>query len=77
MSLLMTTLDFIGLHFLLKKSDAFKTFKCFAKRVQNEKGYFITSLRSDHGKEFENEVFKNFCSKRGISHNFSCPRTPQ
>ena len=34
-------------------------------------------MRSDHGKEFENEVFKNFCSKRCISHNFSCPRTPQ
>ena len=34
-------------------------------------------MRSDHGKEFENEAFESFCSKRGISHNFSCPRTPQ
>ena len=68
---------FTWVAFLTHKSDAFETFKCFAKRVQNEKGYFITTLRSDHGKEFENEAFKNFCSKRGISHNFSCPRTPQ
>ena len=44
-------------------------FKYFARRVQNEKEYFITSLRSDHGKEFENE-FEIFCSKRGISDNF-------
>ena len=68
---------FCWVAFLTHKSDAFETFKCFTKRVQNEKGYFISSIRSDHGKEFENEVFDNFCSKRGISHNFSCPRTPQ
>ena len=68
---------FCWVAFLTHKNDAFEAFKSLAKRVQNEKGYFITSLRSDHGKEFVNESFEKFCSKRGISHNFSCPRTPQ
>ena len=37
----------------------------------------IKSIRSDHGGEFENEIFENFCNKKGITHNFSFPRTPQ
>ena len=34
-------------------------------------------MRSDHGKEFENDYFKSFCNEMGITHNFSSPRTPQ
>ena len=36
----------------------------------------IVSIRSDHGGEFENALFKNFFDENGISLNFSCPRTP-
>ncbi|GKB97186.1 retrovirus-related pol polyprotein from transposon TNT 1-94, partial [Tanacetum coccineum] len=36
------------------------------------------SIRTDHGREFDNEVqFKEFCNANGITHNFSAPRTPQ
>ncbi|CAJ2651723.1 unnamed protein product [Trifolium pratense] len=45
--------------------------------VQNEKGSNIISIRSDHGGEFENSYFESFFNENGISHNFSCPRTPQ
>ena len=37
----------------------------------------ISSIRSDHGGEFENHAFESFCDKHGIHHNFSAPRTPQ
>lgn len=37
----------------------------------------IISLISDHGGEFVNQRFEEFCDEFGISHNFSCPRTPQ
>ena len=47
----------------------------FLQIVQNEKGYSISSIRSDHGKEFENFGFNEFCGENGISHNFSAPRT--
>ena len=63
--------------FLSHKSDTFNAFKRFAKVVQNEKGTTIVSLRSDHGKEFENEDFSCYCFENGINHNFSAPRTPQ
>src|SRR3954467_7432602 len=35
------------------------------------------SIRSDHGGEFENHLFEEFCGNHGINHNFSAPRTPQ
>ena len=63
--------------FLTHKDESFKVFKVFCKKVQNEKGVSIVSIRSDHGGEFENELFENFCEENGINHNFSTPRTPQ
>ena len=63
--------------FLAHKNDAFNAFKSFTKRIQNEKGFCITKIRSDHGTEFENHEFDEFCNEHGIDHNFSVPRTPQ
>ena len=63
--------------FLVHKSDAFKAFKKYAKQTQNEKSITIASIRSDHGGEFQNALFEEFCGEHGISHNFSEPRTPQ
>ena len=42
-----------------------------------KKSYSISSIRIDHGKEFENLGFNAFCGENGISHNFFAPRTPQ
>ena len=63
--------------FLANKDDAIDAFRIFCKKVQNEKGYSITCIRSDHGGEFENHAFENFCNDLGIEHQFSSPRTPQ
>jgi len=54
-----------------------KHLKKFAKLVQNEKDLKIKIIRSDHGREFQNESFENFCDENGILHNFFTPRTPQ
>ena len=62
---------------MVHNTDAFKAFENFVKRVQKEKGFCITSIRSDHRTEFKNEFFKTFCNENGISHIFSSPRTPQ
>ena len=56
--------------FLAHKDNAFKAFKNLAKRVQNDKGFYITTIRSDHGREFENESFKSFCNEFGITHEW-------
>ena len=34
-------------------------------------------MRSDHGGEFENALFLEFCDIHGYTHNFSSPWTPQ
>lgn len=61
----------------MQKNDAFKAFKKYATQVQNEKSLKIVSIRSDHGGEFQNSSFENFCEENGIHHNFSAPQTPQ
>nr|GFC37846.1 retrovirus-related Pol polyprotein from transposon TNT 1-94 [Tanacetum cinerariifolium] len=44
---------------------------------QNQLGCTIVSIRTDHGREFDNEVqFGKFCNANGITHNFLAPRTP-
>jgi len=63
--------------FLTTKSNAFNSFKKFAKAIQNEKNLKIIFLRNDHGGEFQNEQFENFCEELGITHNVSSPRTSQ
>lgn len=68
---------FTWVYFLANKSDCFQFFKIFCKKVETKKGVLITSIRSDHGKEFENINFEDFCNKKGISHNFSALRTPK
>ncbi|GAB2272695.1 hypothetical protein Dimus_038989 [Dionaea muscipula] len=68
---------FTWVRFLAHKDETFIMFAKLVKRISNEKGFVVTSIRSDHGGEFENEHFKEFCDELGINHNFSAPRTPQ
>ena len=63
--------------FLREKSEALQEFSKLCKELQTLKNLPIVSVRSDHGKEFDFLKFDIFCSKYGISHNFSAPRTPQ
>ncbi|MCI03437.1 retrovirus-related pol polyprotein from transposon tnt 1-94, partial [Trifolium medium] len=44
---------------------------------KREKDNVIVKIRSDHGKEFENSKFSEFCASEGIEHEFSSPITPQ
>ncbi|GJR04230.1 retrovirus-related pol polyprotein from transposon TNT 1-94 [Tanacetum coccineum] len=64
--------------FLKHKNEAFDHFEILSKKIQVQKGCLIISIRTDHGREFDNEVqFEAFCDANGITHNFSAPRTPQ
>ncbi|GJW12859.1 retrovirus-related pol polyprotein from transposon TNT 1-94 [Tanacetum coccineum] len=61
--------------FLKDKTEAFEI---FSRKIQNQLGCSIVSIRTDHGREFDNKVqFGEFCNANGITHNFSAPRTPQ
>lgn len=58
------------------KEETFKAFVNFVKGVQNLFNFKIVTLRSDRVGEFVNHKFENFCNKNGITHDFSCLRTP-
>ncbi|GJU41815.1 retrovirus-related pol polyprotein from transposon TNT 1-94 [Tanacetum coccineum] len=64
--------------FLKHKNEAFDHFEILSKKIQIQKGCPVISIRTDHGREFDNEVHVGaFCDANGITHNFSAPRTPQ
>ncbi|CAL8097233.1 unnamed protein product [Prunus armeniaca] len=66
--------------FLHDKTEAFNSFYVLYKLIMNEKydtNSCIMRLRTDHGMEFENRAFSDFCSEQGIKHEFSAPITPQ
>jgi transposase InsO family protein len=63
--------------FLAQKDDTFFEFSNLFKKVQNSLELKLVSLRSDNGREFNNQFFEEFCNENGITHNFSAPRTPQ
>ncbi|GJW08439.1 retrovirus-related pol polyprotein from transposon TNT 1-94 [Tanacetum coccineum] len=49
-----------------------------SRKIQNQLGSSIVAIRTDHGREFDNEVqFGAYCDGQGITYNFSAPRTPQ
>ncbi|GJS61526.1 retrovirus-related pol polyprotein from transposon TNT 1-94 [Tanacetum coccineum] len=64
--------------FLKDKTETFDQFQILSRKIQNQLSCSIVSIRTDHGREFDNEVqFGEFCNVNGITHNFSAPRTPQ
>jgi transposase InsO family protein len=62
---------------LREKSDAFDAAQHLFKKIQVEQNCQIMRIRSDHGKEFKNSKFEEFCLSYGIKQEFSSPITPQ
>ena len=56
--------------FLCSKDETFSAFTRFAKLAQKKLTSKIVDIRSDHGGEFENHLFEEYCDKFGIKHNF-------
>ncbi|XP_075524516.1 uncharacterized protein LOC142556908 [Primulina tabacum] len=63
--------------FIREKSNTFSVFKQLVTRITNFHGLKVRRIRTDHGKEFENSSFSSFCDRKGISHEFSAPKTPK
>ena len=61
---------------LLSKSNAPEHIEVLCTRLQNEKSLKIDRIRSDHGKEFQNSYMESFCTRSGISQEFSALITP-
>ncbi|GJT95818.1 retrovirus-related pol polyprotein from transposon TNT 1-94, partial [Tanacetum coccineum] len=63
--------------FLKKKSDAADCIMSFIRKIETLNEVRVKELRSDNGTEFKNHKLEEFCDKKGISHNFSSPCTPE
>ncbi|KAA0036855.1 gag-pol polyprotein [Cucumis melo var. makuwa] len=68
---------FTWVRFLKEKFDTVKLCISLCLNLQREKGQKIIRIRSDHGKEFDNEDLNNLCQTEGIHHEFAAPITPQ
>jgi len=62
---------------LREKSDAFDAAQHLFKKIQVEQNCQIMRIRSDHGREFKNSKFEEFCLSYGIKQEFSSPITLQ
>jgi len=56
---------------------AFDAAQHLFKKIQVEQNCQIMRIRSDHGREFKNYKFEEFCLSYGIKQEFSSPITPQ
>ncbi|KAD3066376.1 hypothetical protein E3N88_34256 [Mikania micrantha] len=63
--------------FLNTKDETAEILKSFILRVENESDHHVKIIRSDQGTEFKNHVLNSFCESKGITRQFSAPRTPQ
>ena len=63
--------------FLSHKYEAFSESQVFYKKIEQDGKYKITNIQSDHGGEFQNNEFDQFCRNQGIHQKFSSPRTPE
>ena len=60
--------------FLTSKDETFEKF--LIKRTEKRVGHSLVCLRSDHGTEFENSSFIDYCNKHGVDQNFQLQEHP-
>ena len=68
-------LRFTWVFFLTYKNKTFNKFQIFFRKIEQKGKYVISNIQSDHGSEFENNEFDQFCRTHRINHRYSSPRT--
>ena len=62
--------------FLHSKDEAPQVIIDHIKKLEVEAKLPVRKIRSDNGTEFKNAVLNEFCTDKGISRQYSAPRTP-
>ncbi|CAN1315021.1 Retrovirus-related Pol polyprotein from transposon TNT 1-94 [Linum perenne] len=68
---------FTWVSFLTHKHEALCSLCSLLSIEETQLSLNTKAIRSDHGGEFDSTEFHQFCSSRGIKHEFSAPRTLQ
>ena len=58
---------FTWVFFLTNKNEAFNKFQIFYRKIKQDGKYKIFNIQSDHGGEFQNNEFDQFCRTQGIN----------
>jgi transposase InsO family protein len=59
------------------KSEALNCFRRYMILVENQLDKSIKALRTDRGREYLSEQFKELCEGKGIKRQLTMPRMPQ
>lgn len=62
---------------LQRKGDAHRAIVNFCEMIKTQYGSYPKSLRMDNGTEYGGGTLKAYCSRRGISIEFTVPYTPE
>jgi len=73
----MTIPGTLGFFFFGKNLMPLKPLSDCSKKIQIEQECPIMRICSDHGREFKNAHFEEYCHSCGIQQEFSSPITPQ
>src|SRR4051812_14444940 len=65
------------IYLISHKSEALKCFEAYLNEVENKLERKVKTLRTDRGREYLSEQFKELCSERGIVRQLTMPYTPQ
>ena len=63
--------------FLNTKDETLKLIIDHIKKIELEANLPVKKIRLDNGSELKNAIFNEFCTEKGISRQYSAPRTPQ
>ena len=65
------------IYFMKNKDEVFSKFKEFKSLIENHTENKIKTFRSDNGREFTSNEFKELCKELGIKRDLSTPYNPQ
>ena len=64
-------------YLLTHRHEALDCFKRFVAEVENQKEKKLKSFRTDRGREYLSDQFRELCEEKGIRRQLTIPRTPQ
>ena len=64
------------IYFMKNKDEVFSKFKEFKALIENHTENKIKTFRSDNGREFTSNKFKDLCKESGIKRELSTPYNP-
>ena len=64
------------IYLISHKSEALDCFRRYLNLVENQLDQTIKTLRTDRGREYLSDQFKDLCDEKGINRQLTIPGTP-